>query len=95
MDSKKLQELAFLSRLRFREDELESFLSDFNKITDYVDRVKELDTSGISEEDLYPHLEENPLRVDEIGVSLSRDEIAKLSPKYENGFVVVPRVIET
>lgn len=95
MDSKKLQEIAYLSRLRFREDELESFLSDFNKITAYVDRVKELDTSGITDEDLYPHFEENALRPDEIGTSLGRDEIAKLSPKYENGFVVVPRVIET
>lgn len=95
MDSKKLQELAFLSRLRFREDELESFLSDFNKITAYVDKVKELDTSNIKEEDLYPHFEENTLRPDKTGNSLNRDEISKLSPKYENGFVVVPRVIET
>ena len=95
MDSKKLQEIAFLSRLRFEGNELENFVSDFNKIMAYVDKVKELDTSSITEDDLYPHLEENSLRIDEIGSSLQRDEISKISPRFENGFVVVPRVIET
>ena len=61
----------------------------------YVDSIKELDTSSITEEDLYPHLAENSLRKDEIGSSLLRDEISKIAPRYENGFVVVPRVIET
>ena len=95
MDSKKLQEIAYLSRLRFDVSEIDEFVNDLNKIMSYVDSIKELDTSSITEEDLYPHLVENSLRKDEIGSSLLRDEISKIAPRYENGFVVVPRVIET
>ena len=95
MDSKKLQDIAYLSRLRFDASEIDEFVNDFNKIMSYVDSIKELDTSSISEEDLYPHLVENSLRKDEIGSSLLRDEISKVAPRYENGFVIVPRVIET
>ena len=95
MDSKKLQEIAYLSRLRFDVSEIDEFVNDLNKIMSYVDSIKELDTSSITEEDLYPHLAENSLRRDEIGSSLLRDEISKVAPRYENGFVVVPRVIET
>jgi aspartyl-tRNA(Asn)/glutamyl-tRNA(Gln) amidotransferase subunit C len=95
MDSKKLQEIAFLSRLRFDNTEIDDFVNDFNKIMTYVDTIKELDTSSIQEDDLYPNLTENSLRKDEIGTSLLRDDISKVSPRYENGFVVVPRVIET
>ena len=95
MDSKKLQEIAYLSRLRFDVSEIDEFVNDLNKIMSYVDSIKELDTSSITEEDLYTHLVENSLRKDEIGSSLLRDEISKIAPRYENGFVVVPRVIET
>jgi aspartyl-tRNA(Asn)/glutamyl-tRNA(Gln) amidotransferase subunit C len=35
------------------------------------------------------------IRKDEIGTSLGRDELSKISPKFENGYIVVPRVIET
>ncbi len=95
MESKKLQEIAYLARLRLEGNELEEFTSDFNKIMTYVDKVKELDTASISEEDLYPHFTENFVRKDEIGTSLGRDELSKISPKFENGYIVVPRVIET
>ncbi len=95
MDSKKLQEIAFLARLRFEGKELEELTDDFNKIMSYVDKVIELDTSSITEDDLYPHLQENAVRKDEIGTSLGRDELSKISPRFENGYIVVPRVIET
>jgi aspartyl-tRNA(Asn)/glutamyl-tRNA(Gln) amidotransferase subunit C len=95
MDSIKLQNIAFLARLRFEGKELEELTDDFNKIMSYVDKVQELDTSSITEMDLYPHLQENAIRKDEIGTSLGRDELSKISPKFENGYIVVPRVIET
>jgi aspartyl-tRNA(Asn)/glutamyl-tRNA(Gln) amidotransferase subunit C len=94
VDAKTLNKIAFLSRLSIKENELESMLTDFNKIMEYVDKVKELDTSSVKEEDLY-FQSENFLREDKIGESLSRDDISKVSPKYENGYIVVPRVIET
>lgn len=94
MDAKTLQEIAYLARLKIPESEMDSMLSDFNKIMEYVEQVKEIDVSHIQEMDLYPH-HENAMREDKIGESLSRDDIAKLAPKFENGYIVVPRVIET
>ena len=35
------------------------------------------------------------LRPDILGNSMTRDEISKIAPKFENGYIVVPRVIET
>ena len=95
MDSKQLQDIAYLSRLKLDGKELESMLSDFQKIMNYVEKVKELDTSAVSEEDLYPHLKENATRIDAVGDSLSRDAISGVAPQFENGYIVVPRVIET
>jgi aspartyl-tRNA(Asn)/glutamyl-tRNA(Gln) amidotransferase subunit C len=94
MDAKNLKEIAGLARLRIEDNEMDSMLQDFNQIMDYVAQVKELDVSFIEEKDLYPH-HENSLRKDRVAESLSRDDIAKIAPKYENGYVVVPKVIET
>jgi aspartyl-tRNA(Asn)/glutamyl-tRNA(Gln) amidotransferase subunit C len=94
MDAKTLKEIAYLSRLAIDDKDLDKFLDDFNSIMNYVDQVKELDVSSITESDLYPH-HENATREDTIGNSLSRDDISKIAPAYENGYVVVPRVIET
>ncbi len=94
MDAKTLQEIASLARLKIDQTELDLMLRDFNQIMEYVAQVQEVDVSSIEEKDLYPH-HENAMRSDIIGESLSRDEISKLAPQYENGYIVVPRVIET
>ncbi|MDX1957045.1 MAG: Asp-tRNA(Asn)/Glu-tRNA(Gln) amidotransferase subunit GatC [Leptospiraceae bacterium] len=94
MDAETLKQIAFLSRLNFEASELDSMLQDFNRISEYVDKVKELDTSSVKEEDLY-FQPENFLREDKIDNSFTREQISKIAPKYENGYVVVPRVIET
>lgn len=94
MNKQQLQEIAALARLRLEETEVDSMLEDFNKIVNYVDKIKELDTSSIREEDIYLN-HENSVRPDKIQNSFGRDEIAKIAPQYEDGFVIVPRVIET
>lgn len=94
MEKEKLQAIANLAKLRIDDSQLDSMVTDFNKIMAYVDSVKELNTESVSEEEIY-EWSENKIRPDILGNSLTRDEIAKISPKFENGYVVVPRVIET
>jgi aspartyl-tRNA(Asn)/glutamyl-tRNA(Gln) amidotransferase subunit C len=94
VDAKTLKQIAYLSRLNIEDSEMESMLNDFNRIMEYVGQVKELDTSSVHEEDIYS-THENFTREDIIGESLSIEEISNVSPKFENGYVVVPRVIET
>ena len=94
MEKDKLQSIANLAKLRFEESQLEGMLTDFNKIMAYVDKVKELDTNGVTEEEIY-EWSENRVRPDILCNSMTRDEISRIAPKFENGYIVVPRVIET
>lgn len=94
MDLETLNKIAGLARLRVAESEASGFLDGFNKVLDYVDQVKALDTSSIAEDEIYFN-HENFTRPDEVHNSLSREELAKIAPEYENGYIVVPRVIET
>ena len=94
MDKEKLQAIATLAKLRFEESQLEGMLTDFNKIMAYVDKISELNTKSVTEEEIY-EWSENKVRPDILGNSMTRDEISKIAPKFENGYIVVPRVIET
>ncbi|MCC6276097.1 MAG: Asp-tRNA(Asn)/Glu-tRNA(Gln) amidotransferase subunit GatC [Leptospiraceae bacterium] len=94
MNKKELLEIANLAKLRIDENEISSFLEDFNNIVSYVDSVKELNVTEATLEDIYLN-HENTMRLDEPKNTLSRDEISSFAPEFENGYVVVPRVIET
>lgn len=94
MDIQSLKQIATLSKLKIEDDSIEALLSDFNKIVSYVDKIKELDTSSIQDDEIYEaHI--NFIRQDKIGDCLKREDIASIAPKFESGYIVVPRVIET
>ncbi|XDD48913.1 Asp-tRNA(Asn)/Glu-tRNA(Gln) amidotransferase subunit GatC [Leptospira sp. WS92.C1] len=89
-----LQKIAELARLKIRPEEKESTLRDFNKVLDYVDQVKGLDVSSIADDEIY-FQHENAIRPDLSGKHLSREEIETFAPSFQNGYFVVPKVIET
>ncbi|EMM78668.1 Asp-tRNA(Asn)/Glu-tRNA(Gln) amidotransferase subunit GatC [Leptospira santarosai] len=89
-----LQKIAELSRLKIRPEEKEATLRDFNKILEYVDQVKGLDVSSIGNDEIY-FRHENAIRPDLTGLHLSREEIETFAPSFQNGYFVVPKVIET
>ncbi|ABJ76216.1 Asp-tRNA(Asn)/Glu-tRNA(Gln) amidotransferase subunit GatC [Leptospira borgpetersenii] len=89
-----LRKIAELSRLNIRPKEKEATLRDFNKILEYVDQVKGLDVSSIRDDEIY-FRHENSIRPDLVGQHLSREEIEKFAPSFQNGYFVVPKVIET
>ncbi|MCC5813700.1 MAG: Asp-tRNA(Asn)/Glu-tRNA(Gln) amidotransferase subunit GatC [Leptospira sp.] len=94
MDLETLKNIAGLARLKVKEEEAQGFLNDFNKVLDYVDQVKSLDTSSIAEDSVYA-VQENITRRDEVENTLTRDDLSSIAPDYENGYIVVPKVIET
>ncbi|PJZ70560.1 Asp-tRNA(Asn)/Glu-tRNA(Gln) amidotransferase GatCAB subunit C [Leptospira perolatii] len=89
-----LNKIAELARLKISKEEVGSFLGDFNKVLNYVDTIKELDVSSISEDDLIPN-HENSFRPDAIQEGLTRKEIESFAPTFQNGYFIVPKVIET
>ncbi|GBF49119.1 aspartyl/glutamyl-tRNA amidotransferase subunit C [Leptospira ryugenii] len=94
MDEKELRNIASLAKIAIHDDEISGMLNDFSRIVSYVDEIKSLDTSSISDDEIY-QLTMNQLRPDVKENDLEREKLAKIAPSYENGYVVVPRVIET
>ncbi len=94
MDEKKLRDIAALAKLSIKDDEIAGMLNDFSRIVSYVDEIKNLDTSNVEDDEIY-QLTMNVLRPDLSENTLNRDALSKIAPSYENGYVVVPRVIET
>lgn len=94
MNSEQLQEIAVLAKLQIHTDEIDSMLADFNKIVAYVDKIKELDTSSIEEDEIYSH-QGNTLRPDTVSLRIGKEDFAKIAPAFANDSVVVPKVIET
>ncbi|HMY12165.1 MAG TPA: Asp-tRNA(Asn)/Glu-tRNA(Gln) amidotransferase subunit GatC [Turneriella sp.] len=89
-----VKKIASLSKLRLEGSELEKMAHDFNGILDFVAQIKEADTSGAHVLD-HPLGHTNSSREDVSEPSISQDAIRAFAPKFEAGFFVVPRVIET
>ncbi|TGK38829.1 Asp-tRNA(Asn)/Glu-tRNA(Gln) amidotransferase subunit GatC [Leptospira andrefontaineae] len=94
LNEESLQKIAELSRLKIDPKDIQNFLTDFNKVLNYVDTITELNVSSVSDEDLYPN-EGNSLRADKAKEGLSRSQIESFAPSFQNGYFVVPKVIET
>ncbi|EMY61710.1 Asp-tRNA(Asn)/Glu-tRNA(Gln) amidotransferase subunit GatC [Leptospira terpstrae] len=94
MDEKELKNIANLAKLNIEDSEVSSMLNDFSRIVQYVDEIKNLDTTSVGDDEIYEQIFYE-LRKDLAENGLKRDDLAKIAPSYENGYVVVPKVIET
>jgi len=88
-----VEKLANLSRLYFTEEEMKGYTSDLQNIISFVDKLNEVDTTGI---DPVLHMGDavNALRDDEIKGSVSREDALLNSPIKDNQFFKVPTVIK-
>jgi len=90
-----VKKIAKLSKISLSDDEVKSFLTDLNKIIDWVDQLTDVDTDKVSptfssfglEEDTYQ-------RNDVIKDGGYRDAIISNAPNSEDGFFLVPKVID-
>jgi aspartyl-tRNA(Asn)/glutamyl-tRNA(Gln) amidotransferase subunit C len=85
--------LAKLSRLQFNEQEKEIIKTDLQRMIEFVDKLKELDTTGVEP---LMHMSDsvNVLREDKVQGSISREEALKNAPDNDGVFIKVPKVIE-
>ncbi|MBI4832059.1 MAG: Asp-tRNA(Asn)/Glu-tRNA(Gln) amidotransferase subunit GatC [Candidatus Lindowbacteria bacterium] len=89
-----IDHVAKLSRLKFGEQELEGFISQLNEILQYVEKLNELDTSGVPPTS-HMFFEKTPMREDRVREApLATDKLIENAPRREENFYVVPRVIE-
>lgn len=88
-----INKLARLSRLHFNEQEKEMIKKDLQQMIGFVDKLKELDTTGI-EPLLHMSDSVNILREDIVQGSISREEALANAPDSDGVYIKVPKVIE-
>ena len=88
-----VDKLAHLARLKFEAAEKEEIKNDLQKMIAFVEKLNELDTTGV-EPLLHMTDEVNALREDEVQGSISRDEALKSAPLHDEKFFKVPKVMK-
>ena len=88
-----VDKLAHLARLKFDASEKEEIKKDLQKMIAFVEKLNELDTTGV-EPLLHMSDEINVLRQDEIKGSISRSIGLKNAPLHDGQFFNVPKVIK-
>ena len=84
--------VAELARLSLRPEEVELFTRQLNDILAYVQKLEELDTSGVAPlAHVIPLV--NAFREDVVREGLSLEAALKNAPVREDGSFLVPRVI--
>jgi len=88
-----VERVAYLARLKFSEEEKERFISQLNRILDYIAQLEELDTEEVPPTSHVLPLR-NVFREDEARPSMPREELMANAPAEHMGYFKVPRVIE-
>ncbi len=93
IDISEVKKLAKLSRLEFSDEELSSFVAEFDKTLEYVQNIQKVDTSlvDLRQKTLNAKTE---LREDVVLPSFSQEEIIKNAPSSEDGAFLVPTTVE-
>lgn len=93
VDDALIDKLSRLAMLSFEEHERETIKTDLQKMIGFVDKLQELDTTGV-EPLLHITPETNVLRDDSPGGMLSQPEALQNAPLHRGGFFLVPKVIK-
>ena len=88
-----VQHVALLSRLALTEEQVGRMTSQLDAILGYVEKLKELDTTGV-EPLSHPLPLQNVFREDKPAASLDRREALANAPRQRMGFFEVPRIIQ-
>lgn len=89
IDREEARRIAGLAHLEFDEPSLERMASEMTTILGYIEMLRDSDVAETA-----ANGEPTPLRDDVRRPSTDRALVEKNAPSFENGFFVVPKVIE-
>ena len=95
VDKDNVLKIANLSKISFKDHEIEKILVDLNQIIEWVDQLAEVDTDKISP--TFSSFEDDKgmkKREDVVNDGDCREDITINAPNSEEGFFLVPKVIE-
>ena len=82
-----------LAKLELSDDEKEQAKSDISRMLDYIDKLNELDTSGVEPlSHVFPV--NNVFREDVVTNGDEREQILKNAPAMKDGSFKVPKTVE-
>jgi aspartyl-tRNA(Asn)/glutamyl-tRNA(Gln) amidotransferase subunit C len=93
VDVNTLKKIAHLARLEFDEKGAQHMTGDMTQILDWVEKLNELDTSGV-EPLTTMSSEENIMREDVVGPHLDHEKGLQNAPKRDSDYFRVPKVLE-
>jgi len=91
---KDVQYVAELANLELTPEEQTRMLRDMNAILGHIDKLNELDTTGVEPMTQVFADQHEALREDEVRPSLEREAVMSIAPKTDGVFFKVPKVIE-
>jgi aspartyl-tRNA(Asn)/glutamyl-tRNA(Gln) amidotransferase subunit C len=88
-----VKHVAELARLSFSDEEEQRMADELNQILDYVDKLDELDTSGVPP---MSHVLDitNVFRPDEVKERIEQADALEAAPATEGAYFTVPQVVE-
>ena len=93
VDAANVRRIAHLARIAVAEDEVEHLRGELNAILAFVEQLSEVDVEGVE-----PMTSVIPMamkkRPDEVTDGGIPDDILKNAPAAQDGFFVVPKVVE-
>jgi len=93
LSTEEVAKVAVLARLRLSPEEIRTFTDRLNAVVDYVDQLRELDTTGV--EPLAHGVEiHNVFRDDARGPSLPREQALANAPQRNRENFLVPAVLD-
>ncbi len=93
IDEKTVDEVAHLARLELSGEEKQAMIKDMNKILDFMDKLNEIDTTGV-EPLVYMTDTVNSFRDDVVKQEITHEEALKNAPKHDENYFLVAKVIE-
>ena len=92
LDKNTVKRIADLSKLEFTSGETTAILKDMNQMLEFIDQLKELDTTNI---DPLIHMteDENILREDDAISGASQQEALKNAPSKDSTYFKIPKVL--
>ncbi len=88
-----VRHIARLARLRFSDEEEGRMAEEMGRILDYVDKLDELDTTGVPPMSHVLDIH-NVMREDEVEARIGREDALKNAPDADDAYFRVPKVID-
>lgn len=85
--------IARLARIAIDESEIAAYAAQLSQILSFVEHMNSVSTAGV-EPMAHPWANAARLRADEITETDQRSRLQAVAPQVENGYYLVPRVIE-